>query len=260
MEINYLNEKYEVEANVFNNKSKKVDIILPLWNNVDLANYALKSLRKFTDNDLYNLWIVDNGSTNPAMLQYINSVLLNLKFDKTTNFNILKHISAPKTWGGSENHALALNLAIPFLTSEYAFLMHDDSVPLASHWLQYLLSKADEGNVCVGTYTNWEKDNKKFVHCSGVLVKRDFIIDNQINFKPNKPQYDTIGMLTLKLYEKNAKTFICRNSRNEVDLRQYHAYDHKYGSESFDDSLKPIWAHEGRGSSSGDRGGWIRTI
>lgn len=260
MEINYLDEKYEVEANVFNNTPKKVDIILPVWNNPNLANYALKSLRKFTNNDMYNLWIVDNGSTNPIMIQYINSLLLNLRFDKNTNFNVLKHLSAPKTWGGSENHALGLNLTIPFLTSEYTFLMHDDSVPLASHWLEYLLSKADAGNVCVGTYTNWEKDNMKFVHCSGVLVKRSFILDNKINFKPNKPHYDTIGMLTLKLYEKNEKWFVCRNSRNEVELRQYHAYDHKYGSESFDDNLTAIFAHQGRSSQQGDRGNWIRNI
>lgn len=259
MEITYLNKTYSVQEYIFNNEKKEVDIVMPIWNNVSIANYAIQSIQKFTDNKLYNLWIVDNGSTNTSMLQYINSLILKAKFEKG-NINFLKHLSAPQDWGGSENHALALNLTMPLLKSDYVFFMHDDAVPLSNKWLPYMLSKAKEGNTCVGTLTNWEKDGIKYLHCSGVLIERDFILNNEIDFRPNKPHYDTIGMLTLKLVNNNKKYFVMKNSKNNPELKEKHEYNHERGSESFDDELNPIWAHQGRGSTGLDRGNWLRKI
>jgi len=259
IEHTYCGDKYRLEADIFSSSSKKVDIIIPVVDELEIFQYALRSLKEYTKNHLYNLYIVSNGSGFKT-LSYLNELRSYLNKCQE-NINILNHLSISKyNASGSDAHALALNAIIGsgILTSENIFLMHADSAPLAKHWLDFMLSKIDEGNTAVGTYTNWEKDGIKFLHCSGVMVNRNFWLENNISARPNNPHYDTIGQLTLKLVEKDQKFYVIKNSRNNPELRERHLYNHERGSESFDDELNSIFGHQGRGMSNGDRGNWVR--
>ena len=178
------------------------------------------------------------------------------------NFGVITHKTIGTQWNGSDAHGTGLNSIIGsgLLTSKNIFLMHTDSAPLANHWLKYMLEKINEGNKVIGTYTNWnDGQGIGYLHCSGLLVDRCFA--EGVDYRPNKDAgYDTIGALTKKLVDTNSKYFVCKNSRNDTSLRQFHAYNHTKGSESFDDDMKPIFGHAGRGSSQGNRGGWIREV
>lgn len=255
LNFNYHNRDHELDIKVLPTplKNKQVDIILPFFNDVSLLQYAVKSIKTFTTDDLYNLYILNNGSSSEDALKLLRDFIFYLGTQKKHNIGIVNHNTIGKEWNGSESHGIGLNSIIGsgLLTSKNIFLMHTDSAPLSNIWLTYMLSKIDEGNKCVGTYWNWKNEEGiEFLHCSGLLVDRKFA--EGIDYRPNPPKWDTIGALTMKLHETKSKFFICKNSRNDTSLRKYHAYAHERGSEVFDESdpPTPMYVHVGRGSST----------
>ena len=261
--FNYCGRIYEIDIHILPTplRNKEVDIILPVFNDIELFLYAVKSLKTFTTDDLYNLYILNNGSSNPECLNGLQSIAQSLSMTNKHNVGVITHKTIGVEWNGSEAHGTGLNAMVGsgLLTSKNVFLMHSDSAALGHNWLKYFLGKVNEGNVAVGTYTNWSDDQGvAYLHCSGLLVDREFA--EGIDYRPNKPQYDTIGALTKKLIDTKSKYLVCKNSRNDPSLRVLHAYGQEKGSESFDDEDKPVWGHAGRGSSQGNRGGWIRDL
>jgi len=266
LKFNYHEFDHEIDVCIFCDKPKKVDIILPVFNDVLLASYFIQKLNKYTNPKDYNLWIIDGGSTDPETLKYLEGIIHYgteaRKKEIDFNVNVVYHRTANKVWGGSKNHGENLNSLIGsgLLTSKNCLLVHSDSLIISSKYFPYILGKIDEGNCAVSNFTNWENDKgMKFYHCSGLLTNREFIIENKIDCRPNKPAYDTIGMISVKLKEHNKKVFIMPNSRNNTELRKYHAWDHARGCESFDEETPPncLLAHQGRGSSQLNRGGWF---
>jgi len=266
IKFNYHGFDHEIDTVIFNDISKQIDIILPIFNDVLLASYFIQKLNKYTNPKDYNLWIIDGGSTDTETLKYLEGIIhygdLSKKKNIDFNVNVVYHRTANKVWNGSKNHGENLNSLIGsgLLTSKNCLLVHSDSLIISSKYFPYILSKIDEGYTAVSNFTNWEDDKgMKFYHCSGLIVDREFLIENEIDCRPNKPKWDTVGEISIKLKEQDKKVFIMPNSRNNTELRQFHAWDHARGCESFDEEIPPnfLIAHEGRGSSQGDRGNWF---
>ena len=59
--FNYCGRIYEIDIHILPTplRNKEVDIILPVFNDIELFLYAVKSLKTFTTDDLYNLYILN---------------------------------------------------------------------------------------------------------------------------------------------------------------------------------------------------------
>lgn len=265
LKFNYHGFEHEIDAYIFCDKEKEVDVILPVFNqDYNLASYFIQKLFKYTKPEDCNLWIVDGNSTEKNMLKYLNGIIYHGQESKQIDFNVnvVFHRTGNKVWGGSKNHGENLNSIIGsgLLKSKNILMCHSDTLVLSEKYFPYILEKTDEGYTAVSNFTNWKNDDGvEFFHCSGLLIDRVFVIENEIDCRPNKPEWDTIGEITIKLKEQDKKVFVMRNSRNNPELRKYHKFQHERGCESFGDELVPegYIAHQGRGSSQNERGGWF---
>lgn len=233
---------------------REVKIVIPCWNNAGLLKHAVNKIKAMTDDVDYEILIVDNQSNQDTKDAIRTLVIEEHGWDRIT---WVTRPGEATRWGSSAHHGEGLNFAKDFLYEPWTFIMHDDSVPLDPSWLKHMLDSCGDDKVACAISTNWEVDDVRYLHCSGLLMKSSFILDNDIDFRPNKPHYDTAGQVTQKLLELGLNYHVLQNSHNNPELKEHHLYQHR-GEEAFNDSGKPIFAHQGRGSSQKDRGGFIR--
>ena len=101
---------------------KKVSIIILNWNGSKLLRKYLPSVVKYTDGDIADVIVADNGSTDESLL------ILREEFPTV------------RVIAFDQNHGFAkgYNLAISHIDTPYCLLLNDD-VRVTEHWLEPML-------------------------------------------------------------------------------------------------------------------------
>ncbi|MFZ4456384.1 MAG: glycosyltransferase family 2 protein [Bacteroidales bacterium] len=105
---------------------KKVAVVILNWNGEKLLKEFLPSVVAFTPNDLADVIVADNGSTDNSL-----SIL-------KTDFPSVQTIVLPENFGFAEGY----NKALADLTHEYVVLLNSD-VRVTENWLESLVSYLD---------------------------------------------------------------------------------------------------------------------
>jgi GT2 family glycosyltransferase len=108
----------------------KVSILLPTKNHAELLKSCIGSIEKLTEYPNYEILIIDNGSTEPATLEYL---------EKTP------HRVVP--FREQYNHPKINNMATSLADGEYVLLLNDDTEVISGGWLGAMLELAQRPEV-----------------------------------------------------------------------------------------------------------------
>jgi len=128
-----------------------IEIIIPTYNNEEYTKKCFESIRKYTPQDEYRLWWMDNGSTKKSC----DFVL--------PEFN--KHKNGVVIWGSENlgfvrgiNNVLRLMFDVHKINSEYIILQNNDTV-VTENWIEPMRLLL-ENNSSIGMVSPVTKDNK----------------------------------------------------------------------------------------------------
>ena len=119
-------------------ETPRVSIIVPTRNRLDLLGPCIESLLAHTPYPHWELIVVDNGSDDPALLNYFAS----LRTALSGRIQILPH-------PGEFNFAAMNNRAAEIASGDYLLLLNDDTVCIHDDWLESLLVHAQRPDVGV---------------------------------------------------------------------------------------------------------------
>jgi glycosyltransferase involved in cell wall biosynthesis len=115
-------------------------IIIPTRNGVALLKKCVESIFEKTDHPSYDLIIVDNGSSDPETLDYLEAVPRNASVPVTV-------LRDPRPF----NYAALNNAAVATARGEFVTLLNNDVQILSREWLREMVSHAQRPGVgCVG--------------------------------------------------------------------------------------------------------------
>ncbi|MBE3141516.1 MAG: glycosyltransferase [Thermoplasmata archaeon] len=200
-----------------------VSIVLPCHNGRALTEVSIGCIRKFTTAP-YELWVVDNASTDDTIAYLLDQPDVNLILNHTAPWQPRRFWQSRIPWwqqpsGGSYANAIALELATRFVKTRYMFVMHNDALPCKSGWLNYLLSKMTDRVRGVGV--RQDKIRVQAMHQSGFLFDFSLYEPLGMNFLPSLPSppgHDVGDLVTVKLRQGGYEVFICRNTFNSPEL------------------------------------------
>lgn len=112
---------------------KKCDLVLLTWNNLKILKRCVDSLLRFTHTPS-RLMIVDNGSTEEGMREYLSS----LKGNALIDIRII-------TSSVNEGFAKGMNRGMKSTTSPYVCLLNND-ILVTEGWLEEMVKIADENS------------------------------------------------------------------------------------------------------------------
>ena len=114
----------------------KVSILIPTKNNEAYLGKCLESLLSKTTYGNYEILIVDNGSTEPATVAYLNQ----LRHEHSGRLKILE-------WNHPFNYSAINNFAVKHATGKYLCFLNDDIEIVSSDWLAEMVSIAVQQRV-----------------------------------------------------------------------------------------------------------------
>ena len=136
--------------------SPKVSILIPNYEHLDDLRACLTSIFEKTTWPNYEIVIVENNSTSPALFAYYEA----LQRDHD-NVRVV-------TWEGTFNYSAINNFGARFCTGDYLLLLNNDIVVITPDWLQEMLMFAQRGDVgAVGAMLYYPDDT---IQHAGVLV------------------------------------------------------------------------------------------
>ena len=115
-------------------RSLGVSVIIPTHNRCDLLRRCLESIVAVTDYGNYEILIVDNGSDQPATLEYLSSVV---------SSGWCRVLPFPHPF----NYSRINNLAARHVSGEYLVFLNNDTEVMTSDWLTALLEHAQQPDV-----------------------------------------------------------------------------------------------------------------
>lgn len=119
--------------------NKKVDIILPVWNNLIFTELCVSSIRNNTDTP-YRLIIIDNGSTD-GTAEYLKN--LQREMDN------LMVITNKENLGWCK----AINQGIEAGISKYVLFLNNDTI-VTTNWLKKMIDKFSDNIAAIGPTSN----------------------------------------------------------------------------------------------------------
>jgi GT2 family glycosyltransferase len=146
-------------------RQKTVSIIIPVRNRRSLLETCLESIAPAMAAARADLIIVDNDSTDPDMLDYLDRIdrdrALVLRVPGPFNFAKLNNIAAEKS------------------DSEYLCLLNNDVKAMDDHWLREMLSRIAEPDVgAVGALLLWPSG---VIQHGGVVLGANFAATHAFN-------------------------------------------------------------------------------
>ena len=106
-----------------------VSIVIPTRNGVSLLRRCVQSIAGRTTYDNYEIVIVDNGSDDPAALQYLRDL------EQTNRATVIKD-------DGYFNFGRLCNVGVDHARGEYVVLLNNDTEVLSPDWLEALVGLA----------------------------------------------------------------------------------------------------------------------
>ena len=135
----------------------EVAVIILNWNGVHFLEKFLPSLIRFTDPDIAEIWVADNGSTDESL-----EIL-------ETKFPDVKTIVLGRNYGFAEGY----NRALERIHSPYCILLNSD-VEVSENWLSPLyqaMKKNDRLGACMPKIKSWnDKDSFEHAGAAGGFI------------------------------------------------------------------------------------------
>lgn len=133
----------------------RVSLIIPTRDKIDLLRNCVSSIREKTSYGAFEFIIVDNGSSDPDALRYLDEI------DKYANCRVLR-------FDGPFNYSAINNFAVEHSDAPLIGLINNDIEVISPDWLAEMVSWAVQPDVgCVGAKLYYE--NGTLQH-AGVIV------------------------------------------------------------------------------------------
>jgi len=132
-----------------------VSLIIPTRNGVDLLRQCVDSILVRTTYDNYEIIIVDNGSDDPAILDY---------FESFKNLDLVRVIRDDREF----NYSALNNMAITHARGEVVGLINNDIEVISPEWLSEMVSLAMQPGVGAVGAKLWYPD--KTIQHAGVVL------------------------------------------------------------------------------------------
>jgi GT2 family glycosyltransferase len=137
----------------------EVAVIILNWNGAHFLEKFLPPLIRFTDPDIAEIWVADNGSTDDSL------EMLNTKFPS------VKTIVLGRNYGFAEGY----NRALDQIGSPYCILLNSD-VEVTENWLSPLyqaMKKNDRLGACMPKIKSWsDKDTFEHAGAAGGFIDK----------------------------------------------------------------------------------------
>lgn len=134
----------------------KVSILIPNYEHLDDLRACLTSIFEKTTWPNYEIVIVENNSTSPALFAYYEA----LQQDHD-NVRVV-------TWEGTFHYSAINNFGARYCTGDYLLLLNNDTVVITPDWLQEMLMFAQRGDIgAVGAMLYYADDT---IQHAGVTV------------------------------------------------------------------------------------------
>ena len=172
--------------------SERTTIVIPTRNRVELLRRCIESIEPAARKARANVLIVDNDSTDPETLEYLDSVAARKGVDV---------ISAE----GPFNFAWINNAAVGYVDAENVCFLNNDIEALDDDWLSEMLSRLSDPSVgAVGAKLLWPNG---VVQHGGVVLGTNFAATHAFNDRiDGDPGY---GDLLQVAHECSAVTAAC---------------------------------------------------
>lgn len=126
----------------------EVSILIPHFRTLQLTQFCLRSLRKFTELGRIQVIVIDNGSKD-ASTEYLRGL----------SWITLLERELAAGEGVADAHSRALDLGLTQATAPYVLSMHTDTIVTSDKWLDYLLEHI-EGDPQVAGVGSWKLEFK----------------------------------------------------------------------------------------------------
>lgn len=134
----------------------KVSILIPNYEHLDDLRACLTSIFEKTTWPNYEIVIVENNSTSPALFAYYEALQ-----QGHDNVRVV-------TWEGTFHYSAINNFGARYCTGDYLLLLNNDTVVITPDWLQEMLMFAQRGDVgAVGAMLYYNDDT---IQHAGVTV------------------------------------------------------------------------------------------
>lgn len=218
-----------------------IDIIIPSFRSPWLTFMTVASFEKFRKPYNFRYIVVEN-SDDDSYRDLLEG-----------NFPDVTWVQNPTSNRGSMANAVALTVGMEYVESEYVFMCHNDVIACHESWMQYLVSKVEDGNSLVGISYDSHPDRIKAVHQSGLIVKSE--IARAVSLYPvhddsGKMIRDVGDNLTKYCRDNDLSYFVCNNTYNNseyVELIKEEKYKNIHVDRILDDDNEVVFLHLGRG-------------
>jgi glycosyltransferase involved in cell wall biosynthesis len=121
----------------------RVSILIPHFRTLELTQFCLRSLRKYTDPSRVQIIVIDNGSRD-ASTEYLRGL---------SWITLIERDPVPGE-SGATAHARALDLGLTRARAPFILSMHTDTIVISPRWLDFLLGhiEADERIAGIGSW------------------------------------------------------------------------------------------------------------
>ncbi len=149
----------------------KVSIIIPTRNGLKLLRQCIDSIESKTTYSNYEIIIMDNGSDDPALVEYFKELSTSPKF---------KIVRAD----GAFNYSQLNNIGVESCSGDYVALLNNDVEVITPNWLTEMVSMAVQPGIgAVGARLIYP--NKTLQHC-GVILGMGGIAGHPHRYFPSK--------------------------------------------------------------------------
>jgi glycosyltransferase involved in cell wall biosynthesis len=192
------------------NHSKKVSIIIPTKNRLELLSRCIESILEKTSYKNFEIVIVDNGSDDNETLEYLN------KISKHTQINVLRY-DIPF------NYSKINNYAVRFATGELLLFLNNDTEVINNDWLEELVSHAIRKEVgAVGAMLYYPNNT---IQHAGVILGIGGVAGHAYRHFP-KGHPGQVGRAWLPQY-LSVVTGACLMTRKEI-FQEVGGFDEKF--------------------------------
>jgi len=257
---------------VYRGASKPADsvrLLIPAFQPNSTASAILRacldSIRRYTDPDAYELWVIDSNSPDNRADWLLDYPGINVALNRTEprppeERSLWKRASfwRGQTRWGSYANAVGLELATRLLAPETKQVMtlHMDVMACHQNWLPYLISKLDVCTHAVGVCFEKCRFPEGVLHILGCLFDYQKVKSLGIDFFPELPRLDVGDKITLGLREAGSGFIACKNTYENpeyVELIPSRSAFHTLNVvRVFDDDWNVIFMHLGRGIPKAD--------
>ncbi|TAM45918.1 MAG: glycosyltransferase [Gammaproteobacteria bacterium] len=204
---------YQLKWHADLSATRKVTIVIPTKDRIDLLKRCISSLQKTVDDRFVKLLIVDDRSSEPRTLEYLGE----LEHEHVLQCRVIH----PETNDEKFNYARLMNEAARHIDTPYMLQLNNDVEAIKPGWLEEMLGWMSIDNVAVVGARLLYPDGK--IQHGGVVVgPRGGLADHQFHLLPQ----DEVGYLALPHAARNVSAVTGACMLTSTDLyRELNGFD-----------------------------------